>query len=126
MGIALANYEDARRTLPPSIVLNGTAAGVTWNGGWSVQARLLPFYEEQVLFSMRFDINKEDPINSRVISQTLPVLICPSEMNTAVSTHDYGQSGVLNYGVCTGDWFVWSGFAGPQNRKTWAQPLLAG
>ncbi len=119
LGIALHNYESALHMLPPSIVLNGSVAGgVTWDGGWSVPARLLPYLEDNALYvNLRFDINKEDPINQPFISVNVPILICPSESNTAVSTHDYGQSGVISYGWCTGDWFVWGGFAGPQNRS---------
>jgi hypothetical protein len=119
LGVALHNYESARHLLPPSIVLRGTTAGgVVWNGGWSVPARLLPYLEDNSLYAnARFDINKEDPINAAVISLNVPVLICPSEVNMAISTHDYGQSGVISYGWCTGDWFVWGGFAGPQNRN---------
>ena len=44
-------------------------------------------------------------------------LLCPSEVNPQVSTHDYGLAGVTNYGVNQGDWFVWGGFNGPQNRN---------
>ena len=118
LGIALHNYESALKMLPPSIVLGGSvAAGVTWNGGWSVPARLLPYLEDNALYqNLNFAINKEDPSMQPFISVNVPVLLCPSESNTAVSTHDYGQSGIISYGWCTGDWFVWGGFAGPQNR----------
>ena len=118
LGIALHNYESSRKVLPPSIVLRGTPGNVVWNGGWSVPARLLPYLEDNALYrNARFDLNKEDPLNQPVISVNVPVLLCPSEPNTAVSTHDYGQSGVISYGWCTGDWFVWGGFGGPQNRS---------
>src|SRR5208337_453041 len=57
------------------------------------------------------------PINSTVISLTVGAFICPSEVRPEVSTHDYGRSGVINYGMCGGDWFVWGGFNGPYNRQ---------
>ena len=118
MGIGLANYESALRVLPPSIVLNGAGNTVTWNGGWSVQARILPYMEQNPLFGIcNFSINKEDPTNQPAIGQNVPVYLCPSLTQTQVSTHDYGQSGVTGYGVCMGDWFVWGGFNGPQNRS---------
>ncbi len=48
MGIATHNYESALHVLPPSIVLSGSvAAGVTWDGAWSVPARLLPYLEDR-------------------------------------------------------------------------------
>jgi prepilin-type processing-associated H-X9-DG protein len=43
--------------------------------------------------------------------------ICPSEVKPEVSSHDYGRSGVVNYGMSGGDWFVWGGFNGPGNRS---------
>lgn len=118
MGIGLMNYESSVRKLPPSIVLNGSGNTVTWNGGWSALARILPYLEQTNLFAQcDFTINKEEPSNQPAIGLNLPVYVCPSEINTAVSTHDYGQSGVTSYGVCMGDWFVWGGFNGPQNRS---------
>ena len=63
-----------------------------------------------------FGINKEQPINAAVIQQTVPLLICPDEINYEVSTHDYGLSAVSSYGWCTGDWFIWGGYTGLPNR----------
>ena len=60
---------------------------------------------------------KEDPVNSTVISLTVNAFICPSEIKPSPSTHDYGISGVVNYGMSGGDWFVWGGFNGPYNRS---------
>jgi prepilin-type processing-associated H-X9-DG protein len=60
---------------------------------------------------------KEDPVNSTIIALTIGTFICPSEIKPQVSKHDYGLSGVVSYGFCQGDWFVWGGFNGPQNRQ---------
>ncbi len=118
MGLGLLNYESTVKMFPPSIVLNGSGNTVTWNGGWSVQARILPYMEQTNLFEKcDFSINKEEPANQAAIGLNLPVYICPSLINTAVSTHDYGQSGVTGYGACMGDWFIWGGFNGPNNRN---------
>lgn len=117
LGIGLANYQSTLKAYPPSIVLNGSGTTVTWNGGWSVHARVLPYLEQNPLFAIcNFSINKEDPTNQLAITKTLPVLICPSLTNTQISTHPYGQSSVSGYGWCMGDWFLWGGFAGPENR----------
>jgi len=48
---------------------------------------------------------------------TVTVFLCPSEINSKPYPHDYGLSGVTNYGLCGEDWFVWGGFNGPQNRQ---------
>lgn len=117
MGLALFNYESSMGLLPPSIVESGYGNTVTWNGGWSIHAQILPYVDQAMLFVLaEFGVNKEEPINSTVIGRNLPLFLCPSEIHTAVSQHDYGPSGISNYGWCTGDWFIWGGFDGPQNR----------
>jgi hypothetical protein len=91
------------------------------NGCWSIQARLLPYFEQSNLYkTCHFSFNKEDPSNAAAIVQTIPFFICPDEVHTAVSTHPYGLSAVSSYGWCTGDWFIWNGYSGPQNRTTFA------
>ena len=119
MGLALFNYESTNSLLPPSIVLSGTGNTVTWDGGWSIHARILPYVEQSNVYLLAdFSINKEDPMNQASIGINIPLFLCPSEINISVSSHDYGSSGVTNYGWCTGDWFIWGGFNGPQNRES--------
>ena len=58
------------------------------------------------------------PFPSKVIDPSpLEVLVTFGEVDPSVSSHDYGLSGITNYGVNQGDWFVWGGFNGPQNRN---------
>jgi prepilin-type N-terminal cleavage/methylation domain-containing protein/prepilin-type processing-associated H-X9-DG protein len=117
IGLALANYESAVGALPMSMSLAGVGNTVFYDTGWSAQARILPYLEQTGLFNAaNLSVFKEDPINSTVISLNVPGFLCPSEAKTEVSQHDYGLSGVINYGVNDGDWFVWGGFNGPQNR----------
>ena len=95
-----------------------TATRCTWINGWSALSRILPYSEQGNLFnSVNFTLWKEDPRKHHAISQNVSFLICPSEVKPQVSTHDYGLAGVTSYGVNQGDWFVWGGFNGPQNRK---------
>ncbi len=78
----------------------------------------MPYSEQGNLFNaMNLALWKENPENSTSISQNVSFLLCPSEVQPQVSTHDYGLSGVTSYGVNQGDWFVWGGFNGPQNRN---------
>ena len=94
--------------------LFGFANTVVYDTGWSAQARLLPYLEGNSLFNAaNLGVFKEDPVNSTVISLTVSAFICPSEVRPEPSVHDYGVSGVINYGMCGGDWFVWGGFNGP-------------
>ena len=118
LGIAVMNYTDATRVLPASMVLTGSGNTVTWNAARSIHARVLPFAEQASLDQIcNFSIEKEDPANQPAVSQTIPFFVCPSEINRNVSTHPYGLSGVSSYGWNTGDWFIWGGFSGPENRN---------
>jgi prepilin-type N-terminal cleavage/methylation domain-containing protein len=116
MGLALHNYEGVFAALPPSIDVVGLGNTLVSNGCWSIQARLLPYFEESNLYKIcNFSLNKEDPVNAAAIQESIQFFICPSEVNTNVSTHPYGLSAVSTYGWCTGDWFIWGGYSGPQN-----------
>jgi prepilin-type N-terminal cleavage/methylation domain-containing protein/prepilin-type processing-associated H-X9-DG protein len=118
LGLALHHYETAASALPMTMSLLGTGNTVYYDTGWSAQARLLPYLEGSPLYNAaNIIVFKEDPINATVISMTVNSFICPSEVRPQVSTHDYGLSGVINYGMCGGDWFVWGGFNGPFNRQ---------
>ena len=116
IGLAINNYESATGALPMSLSMNGSGNNVTFDTGWSVQARILPYLEGYALFNAaNLSVFKEDPPNSTVISLNVIAYLCPSEIKTQVSSHDYGLSGVVNYGFSQGDWFVWGGFNGPNN-----------
>jgi prepilin-type N-terminal cleavage/methylation domain-containing protein/prepilin-type processing-associated H-X9-DG protein len=118
VGLAFFNYESSNGVLPPSMCSSGTGNTVTWINGWSALARILPFSEQGNLFNAaNMFLWKEDPQSSTAISQNISFFLCPSEVRPQVSTHDYGLSGVNSYGINQGDWFVWGGFNGPQNRN---------
>ncbi len=118
LGLAMHNYESTNGAFPPSMCASGTGNNVIWINGWSALARALPFSEQGSLFnSANFSIWKEDPPNTTTIAMTVAFLVCPSDPNTSVSSHDYGLSGITNYGVSQGDWFVFGGFSGPFNRS---------
>jgi prepilin-type N-terminal cleavage/methylation domain-containing protein/prepilin-type processing-associated H-X9-DG protein len=118
LGLAINNYESSLGALPMTMAMQGTGNAVVYDTGWSAQARILPYLEGNPLFNAaNIGVFKEDPSNSTVIMLTVAAFICPSEIKPAPSTHDYGVAGVINYGVCGGDWFVWGGFNGPYNRQ---------
>ena len=79
IGLALHNYEGARRAFPPGFVstannLNGPGLGPGW--GWA--ARILPHLEQSTL---RVDLRRDilDPIHESVRTKTLSVFRCPSD-----------------------------------------------
>lgn len=124
LGIGMANYESSAGALPPPMVLSGVGNTVTWVSGWSAQARLLPFMEQGPIFnSANWDLWKEEPQNLTVVRMTVGVLICPSEVNHAPVLRSYGYSGVCNYGMCMGDWYVWGGFKSPPSRTAFSMNL---
>ncbi len=117
IGLAMANYESSQGALPMSMAMAGSGNVVAFDTGWSVQARILPHLEQAALYNAaNLSVFKEDPANLTVVGLNVAAFLCPSEVKTQVSMHDYGPAGVVNYGFCQGDWFVWGGFAGPQNR----------
>jgi prepilin-type N-terminal cleavage/methylation domain-containing protein/prepilin-type processing-associated H-X9-DG protein len=118
MGLGLANYESTFGGYPPSMCASGSGTNVTWINGWSALARTLLYLEQGNLFnSANLSIWKEDPTNTTTIGLNIAVFLCPSDPNHQIASHDYGLSGVTNYGVSQGDWFVWGGFGGAGNRS---------
>jgi prepilin-type processing-associated H-X9-DG protein len=100
------------------MTLTGAGNTTTDFSGWSAQARILPFLEGEPMFdAANLNVFKEDPANTTVVAQSVAAFICPSEIRPQPFAHDYGLAGVVSYGVSQGDWFVWGGFNGPQNRS---------
>ena len=104
IGLANVNFESVARQYPAS-----------WNkgGGWSAQARLLPYVEEggiarRIDFAESYKSTSADETDVRISSLRIPTYLCPSEPNDMVRM----KNGVpthypLNYAVNLGEWFVW-------------------
>jgi prepilin-type N-terminal cleavage/methylation domain-containing protein/prepilin-type processing-associated H-X9-DG protein len=117
LGLGLMNYESVAGALPPSLVLTGSGSTITWTNGWSVHARVLPFLEQGPMFNaMNFTLTYGTPQNSTVAGMSLSVFLCPSEVKPQPRPKTGGQYGVNNYGFNMGDWFIWGGFGGQENR----------
>jgi prepilin-type N-terminal cleavage/methylation domain-containing protein/prepilin-type processing-associated H-X9-DG protein len=117
LGLGLHNYETLAGALPPSLVLTGSGNSVSWWVGWSVHGRILPLLEQGPLFNaINFDHSGESPQNITVARQSIALFLCPSEVDPRPAPSNVGISNVTNYGFNMGDWFVWGGFAGPENR----------
>lgn len=79
IGLALHNYESARRVFPPgfiskSVTINGPGTGPGW--GWA--AHILPHLEES---SLQVDLKREitDPLYDKLRVTNLTVFRCPSD-----------------------------------------------
>jgi prepilin-type N-terminal cleavage/methylation domain-containing protein len=115
LGIALANFESAYRTYPPSCVWSGTSTTDASSGAvWSAQGRLLPFLEE---FAIGEELHRQLAVpysqatlgsGQLISSLRIPALLCPSEPNTQVRNKADGtpEHAPLNYAVNLGTWMV--------------------
>src|SRR4051812_35635792 len=116
IGLALANYEGIAGALPPSVVVarNGTAYA---SNGWSIQARLLPFLEQNAAFNaINFTLAYAAADNTTVPRLTIAGYLCPSEVRPDPKVTTTGQFGVANYNFNVGDWYVFGGLGAAGNR----------
>ena len=100
IGLALHNYHDANRRLPPGF--RSTTTG-TWSGGsndavpesgpgWSFFSLILPYTEETALHaSIRFDLPITDPLNKAARETNVALFIDPGD--TGAKLIDITDSG---------------------------------
>ncbi len=103
VGLAVNSFENAKRRFPPS-----------WNsdGGWSVQARLLPFLEEKTIgdkVNFKKSYKAAEPVGDRKLSSIrIGPYICPSEPNDFLRMKNGEPAHYpLNYAMNMGVWFIW-------------------
>jgi prepilin-type N-terminal cleavage/methylation domain-containing protein/prepilin-type processing-associated H-X9-DG protein len=122
IGLGLHNYESIAGAFPPSNVVQGAGNTVTWTNGFSVHCRILPFMEQGVAFNaLNFTFKHNSIQNSSVVGLVVSVFVCPSDLNADKKTEFGGTvfnglASVTSYGVNEGDWFIWNGLNGPENR----------
>lgn len=110
--LAVLNFENARRHLPPSAQAVAEAGKAPWSG----QALILPFMEGDTLFR-RIDFSKpySDAANQNlfppygVAATRVDALICPSEPNArpVLDTNGVPKHFPLNYGLNVGQYLVY-------------------
>jgi len=110
IGIAAANHEGARGRYPVGAEARAWAAKPNWPHQffrWSVLAHLAPYYEQEALLRsldlsvpLYVGLTPGDiaPQNKPIVALTIPLFLCPSDRNGAVST----LFGPTNYAACTG------------------------
>src|SRR5205814_5243137 len=81
------------------------------------------FMEQGVAFNaLNFNFNHVHAANSSIVGTSVSVFLCPSDPNADKKTPFPAFTGlnavasVTSYGVNEGDWVVWNGFNGPDNR----------
>jgi len=113
-GLALVNFESARKCFPPTDARpNATAGNWSAGEGWSLHARVLPYCEEgnlasqfdfkQAAFTGPFSAQQPNPAFAASFATPIPMLLCPSDPAQTVQTGTNGYSyGGNNYMVSVG------------------------
>jgi type II secretory pathway pseudopilin PulG len=55
LGVAILNYENAKKALPPGGITKGECCGASSAAGWTIY--ILPYVEEQALYD-KYDFNE--------------------------------------------------------------------
>jgi prepilin-type N-terminal cleavage/methylation domain-containing protein/prepilin-type processing-associated H-X9-DG protein len=103
-GLAMFNYESAKRSFPPTDARpNATTGNWSAGEGWSFHARVLPFAEEgtlanqfdfrQAAFTGPFSGLTPNPTFAAAFATPVPMLLCPSDPAPIVQ-----KSGTFPYG----------------------------
>ena len=83
-------------------------------GAWSIQARLLPYFEKSDVFErIDFSLTWKHPSNAAIPTQRVPLYLCPSDPGDRVRTKD-GRPYVYSnsYGFNLGRWFIYDPLTG--------------
>jgi prepilin-type N-terminal cleavage/methylation domain-containing protein/prepilin-type processing-associated H-X9-DG protein len=102
MGLALMNYESTWSALPPSCTLSQTVN----SNSWSVHARILPYMEQGSMYNainFLIDYTTQTTIASTKVASYL----CPSEINTQLTTINGLTYAPSSYAASSGTWFIW-------------------
>jgi prepilin-type N-terminal cleavage/methylation domain-containing protein/prepilin-type processing-associated H-X9-DG protein len=79
IGLAAHGHHDSKKTLPPGDAQPHRASAIAW---------LLPYFEQANKYN-QFDFSKQihtDPANAAARTQDLPILLCPSDPQSAFFT----------------------------------------
>lgn len=123
LGLAIHNYHDASRVLPPRQTgpgapgLSGSTAATRWSGFVS----LLPFLDQAPLYSQIQSTNEIPWGNNAAWRTNLSMLVCPSDSTGADPSGSPNQRGYLNYLFSAGDTLSSSG-----SNPTSTTPVVVG
>lgn len=95
IGLAMHNYHDVYKTMPPAWTAHHPNAGSGPRFGWS--SSILPFIEQAPLYNS-LDFRQNMPAPDELLQTSIPVYRCPSDLTPAVNSMR-GNYGVNNYSV---------------------------
>lgn len=118
LALAVHNYMDTNKYLPPSATVDLSVTVTGNNGSWGVHGRLLNFLEQDNLFNI-VDLNVAWDFQTPIDGLRIPLFQCPSEIK-ADQPRDPGGGKVTlyatNYGFNFGTWFVFDPATGRGGR----------
>lgn len=80
IGVALHNYVDQHKLLPPGYVSSFTSTGDDLGPGWGWPAMLMPQLDQTPAYqSINFSLGIESPANAAIRQKTFSVFLCPSD-----------------------------------------------
>ncbi|QDU37938.1 Type II secretion system protein G precursor [Maioricimonas rarisocia] len=110
LGLALHNYADANRYLPPGAAVDLTVTSTGNNGSWGVHGRLLPYLEQGNLYN-NVDLSIAWDFQTAIDGLKIPTFGCPSDPGSDQLRDPGGGKSKLyptNYGFNYGTWFVFN------------------
>lgn len=120
IGLALHNYHEVNRMLPPSFVVDYGSTG----GEWSIHARILPYVEQSSLYNQAdLSLPYGDPANAGIATQRIDIYLCPSEVKDRMRTDSSTGAAIhypISYGFNGGTWRVWTNSTGQPGNGAFA------
>jgi prepilin-type N-terminal cleavage/methylation domain-containing protein len=108
LAIAVHNYENVNKLLPPGATIDLSSSAATSNGSWGVHGRILPYLEQGNVYS-GVDLSIAWDFQQTINGHKVDVYACPSDAK-ADNARDPGAGKVIlyptTYGFNYGTWFV--------------------
>ncbi|HID22371.1 MAG TPA: DUF1559 domain-containing protein, partial [Planctomycetaceae bacterium] len=108
LGLAVHNYLDAYRYLPPSATIDLRVTSTGNNTSWGIHGRILP-YLEQINVARNVDLSIAWDFQAAIDGVKIPVYACPSDPKSDQARDPGGGKVTLyptTYGFNFGTWFV--------------------
>jgi prepilin-type N-terminal cleavage/methylation domain-containing protein len=114
VGLAIHNYADVHRQIPPSAtLLSGVASS-----SWSVHGRILPYLDQATLYN-QVDLSKGWSGQMAIDGLRIATYVCPSDAKAGTTRDDTSPKLCpTTYGVNYGTWFVWDPATGTGGNGT--------
>lgn len=110
IGLALHNYVDVNRYLPPGASIDLSVTSTGNNGSWGVHGRILPFLEQGNVYE-NVDLSIAWDFQDAIDGVKIPIFACPSDPK-GDQVRDPGGGKVhlypTTYGFNYGTWFVFN------------------